>query len=701
MEKSFAKIIFGISLILFPIQSFAGYSALATQEDDVNGTTSNNHKVIQNDWFVALPSPEKLSSDNSWTNRIRLSQVNQAGVTIRTCIAPIWDVGPWNTKDNYWDQDSSRTIYGQLRAYWKPVGSNSAPATATPTGWDPSIFSVPPSIGPGSLAPGTPEADTAFFTSGFYPTYSLSTPLSSDAYNYSSDEVGRHPWCIPCTYTDLSGVTHTSTDNSNQLNGAGIDLADGVFLYGVGFAVNSEPRITWNFTQDLPAISEVQILNQAGVILYDRLYGQSMPATNLLVPPGSPVTLIITFNQSMLEETQDAYQGIPVSTAMPIVQYGSNPSTVKAVGWSATNYGDDTWTGVSTVPTAFSGPQTLSIQSFLSGQTNGVENQLEGDESTSNGYNPRPDTLSVFQVGNPTYVQSVTLSQGPNFNMFYAASWPTTAQGAPPSGPLNVSTNIPLDNHILGSLGVTLGFSGPMDIATGNPIFVFTVAGGTQFPATGTGQWNGQQTWSGTVPASAVSIDYVGPITLQVSGLDSSGNPIYPLPPNIAPAPNTTFNFWIAGLPYAQAVTVKSNGQVMFSDDWAPYSGIGFFLTPNKPVVAVNTPVPFGGIHVDIQYSQPMNTSDPVTVIGIFSDGNYKPFPTGTWSSNKQLYSIDTSPNYISAQEAGDGVTLQINGGFDAADNRPFNGNPSIMYHLLNDGTGKHWGYYDGGSSSQ
>jgi hypothetical protein len=73
-------------------------------------------------------------------------------------------------------------------------------------------------------------------------------------------------------------------------------------------------------------------------------------------------------------------------------------------------------------------------------------------------YQPGPDVKNIFQLGNTVYVQSVALSQGPQFNIFYTASWPITAQGAPPSGPLSVATNIPLDNHIEGSLGVTLGF---------------------------------------------------------------------------------------------------------------------------------------------------------------------------------------------------------------------------------------------------
>ena len=250
--------------------------------------------------------------------------------------------------------------------------------------------------------------------------FSVWVSNSCNSYNYGCDEIGR-------------------TVFRNHLNGAAIDLADGVFNFGLQMSGNA--NVSWDFSSDLPSVSEVLIISQSGVTFYDRLYGQSTPVTSLLVPPSSSVTFIVKFNQSMLEETQDAIQGIAVNTAMPIVQYGSTAITVQAAsgtGWSRTTYTDDTWTGAGTIPATFSGPQTLSIQSFLTGQTNSVENQLERDESTANGYNPGPDKISVFQVGNPSYVQSVTLSQGPQFNMFYVASWPTTAQGAPPSGPLSV-----------------------------------------------------------------------------------------------------------------------------------------------------------------------------------------------------------------------------------------------------------------------
>lgn len=424
-------------LILFlPTKVLADYSALSTQEMEVGHTTSNTHIIIANDWFVGLPSPEELSSNNSWTNRIRISQVTVSGVTIRSCVAPIWDVGPWNTTDNYWDPDSSRTIYGQLNKYWSPVGSNSAPATATPTGWDPSAFPVPPSIAPGSLDSGRPEADEAFFTSGFYNSFNLSTPLSITAYNYSCDEVGRHPWCIPCTYTDLSGKTHTSTNNSNQLNGAGIDLADGLFLYGMAFAADQEPRIYWNITQDLPSVSEVQILNQAGVTLYDRFYGQSQAVTNLPVPTGTPVSIVIKFNESMLETTQDDIQGIGDSgTAMPIVQYGSSPVTVQpagGTGWSSNNFGDDTWTGTTIVPTTLSGPQTLSIRSFLTGQTNNLENELDADENTSTGYGQGPDLMTIFQLqgGTPTETPVITPTPSCSNGWCFAGNNPYPGQNA-------------------------------------------------------------------------------------------------------------------------------------------------------------------------------------------------------------------------------------------------------------------------------
>ena len=92
-----------------PAQSLAPtYRVFATREGLVGRTTANGHVIRPRDRFVALPSWGVLSPKGSDKFRVRLTYKG------RSVIAPVWDVGPWNTKDDYW---SPSRRYGDL-----PVG---------------------------------------------------------------------------------------------------------------------------------------------------------------------------------------------------------------------------------------------------------------------------------------------------------------------------------------------------------------------------------------------------------------------------------------------------------------------------------------------------------------------------------------------------------------------------------------------------
>ncbi len=73
------------------------------REGLVGGTTANGHVIQPNDHFVALPCACALSSKGG--NEFQV-QIEYNGKTV---IAPVWDVGPWNTDDNYWDPSANRT----------------------------------------------------------------------------------------------------------------------------------------------------------------------------------------------------------------------------------------------------------------------------------------------------------------------------------------------------------------------------------------------------------------------------------------------------------------------------------------------------------------------------------------------------------------------------------------------------------------
>jgi hypothetical protein len=75
------------------------YRVFATRIGLVGEITANGHKIVANDHFVALPSRLGLSARGGGERTVRVC----ASATKRCEYAPVWDVGPWNTKDDYWN----------------------------------------------------------------------------------------------------------------------------------------------------------------------------------------------------------------------------------------------------------------------------------------------------------------------------------------------------------------------------------------------------------------------------------------------------------------------------------------------------------------------------------------------------------------------------------------------------------------------
>jgi hypothetical protein len=82
------------------------YQVYATREGLVGGTTANGHVIKSNDHFVALPSGTVLSPNGSGSYSVQVCG------PARCETAPVWDVGPWNTRDNYWS--ASRAEFTNL-----------------------------------------------------------------------------------------------------------------------------------------------------------------------------------------------------------------------------------------------------------------------------------------------------------------------------------------------------------------------------------------------------------------------------------------------------------------------------------------------------------------------------------------------------------------------------------------------------------
>jgi hypothetical protein len=74
------------------------YQVFATREGLPGGTTANGHVIAPHDHFVALPSRRALSPNGRSDYSVRICAPNG-----RCAFAPVWDVGPWNIKDDYWN----------------------------------------------------------------------------------------------------------------------------------------------------------------------------------------------------------------------------------------------------------------------------------------------------------------------------------------------------------------------------------------------------------------------------------------------------------------------------------------------------------------------------------------------------------------------------------------------------------------------
>ncbi|WP_372476590.1 hypothetical protein [Pseudonocardia terrae] len=81
----------------------------ATREGLVGGQTANGHIITAHDHFVALPSRRGLSPKGGTTKSVKIDADNG-----RSVIAPVWDVGPWNTTDDYWNPPSVRQSWTNL-----------------------------------------------------------------------------------------------------------------------------------------------------------------------------------------------------------------------------------------------------------------------------------------------------------------------------------------------------------------------------------------------------------------------------------------------------------------------------------------------------------------------------------------------------------------------------------------------------------
>ncbi|MCI0626691.1 MAG: carboxypeptidase-like regulatory domain-containing protein [Acidobacteria bacterium] len=85
-----------------------GRMVFATREGLVGRTTANGHVIRPRDRFVALPSRRSLSGKGGREFQVRLTHKG------KSVVAPVWDIGPWNVRDDHWSPSSQRERWRDL-----------------------------------------------------------------------------------------------------------------------------------------------------------------------------------------------------------------------------------------------------------------------------------------------------------------------------------------------------------------------------------------------------------------------------------------------------------------------------------------------------------------------------------------------------------------------------------------------------------
>jgi hypothetical protein len=87
-----------------------------TYEGLIGGTTANGHVIAAGDHFVSLPSTRSLNPNDHICCQTYTVDLTYNGVTCYQL--PVWDVGPWNIYDDYWNTNSTRDYWGHDPATW-------------------------------------------------------------------------------------------------------------------------------------------------------------------------------------------------------------------------------------------------------------------------------------------------------------------------------------------------------------------------------------------------------------------------------------------------------------------------------------------------------------------------------------------------------------------------------------------------------
>jgi len=212
-----------------PVPSIPRFVVYATRIGLVGETTANGHVIQPHDHFVALPSRKPLCQNDAEHGHDYEVRITYKG---KSAVAPVWDVGPWNTKDDYWNPPYEREMWKDL-----PHGMPEAQAARQwgyNNGFDETIFLVEISTNTANFGIGDRvqvAVDTLNVRSS--PGGSIIGSVSKGSLGTVTEGAQRAPLQgIDYRWWEIlwdNGLQGWSASNRYVSNPAGIDLADGVW----------------------------------------------------------------------------------------------------------------------------------------------------------------------------------------------------------------------------------------------------------------------------------------------------------------------------------------------------------------------------------------------------------------------------------------------------------------------------------------
>ncbi|MBA2753332.1 MAG: hypothetical protein H0U40_02560 [Chloroflexia bacterium] len=335
------------------------YRVTATREGLVGGRTSNGHVIVADDHFVSLPACTATSCPwlavggrhDLWGTRVECGSrcfVRVTNAATGTCsVAPISDVGPWFTNDDWWNPAAQRVL-NTLPTTRNVLRQGYTGADAARDGLDVGYGRAPSGIGISNkgyevgnraaidIADGT-WVDLGFqMASGIAPNGVVATMLwqsgedptaAARACGQTSPAAGvggtiPSPTPQPVPSPPAESATVTASRTTAQ-------VGQGFIIRGTGFTPNERLTISWD-----TMILQTASANDSGVIgIFLAIPNTTYGAHRITVRGGTSTRSASTTMQIGASLARTPYSGVPGTRVMVVARGFGAYETVR-LNWN-------------------------------------------------------------------------------------------------------------------------------------------------------------------------------------------------------------------------------------------------------------------------------------------------------------------------------------------------------------------------------